>query len=672
MKIYKRIFAYTLKFKKTMIVSIVLMIASIYLNLLPTQITMTILDDYIGGISKPWVEVKSNYDDDIVELKDMYLIPASQYDEASSLKVSDVSVFKVDGDYYLTHELVIEGEASVISSSKVQIKNNDVIKTYTVEKLTNSEVQGLYGSFTNPVIIAIAVLAVFYALNAMLNFFVQYSFSKSAINLVSLLRKDMFDKLQRLPINYFQNEADGRVVSKITNDTESVRGLYSSVISILIEGGLGFVIIYATMFSLNPQFALLILILLPLIAVWISTYRKVSNRYSQKMRALNSQINATINENIKGMKVIQAFTQEKKILDEFDSINGEYRMYRSKQLRLDTFLGGPVFGLLRRTFLMSVVLYFGTRNVYFGDIVSYGAMYAFVDYLGKLMDPIDVIFGNIEALEEASVSADRVFEFLDLDEDSLDLESRVDAFKGKVAFEHVNFRYTDTSPYVLKDVSFTALPKQTIGLVGHTGSGKTTTMSLLMRFFNYEEGSIKIDGIELNSMSKQAFRRHVGMVLQNPILFEGTIRSNISLNDEHVTDHMVEDALKSIGADKILAKYKNGIHTEITNMGDNLSTGERQLLSFARAMLYDPSILILDEATANIDTETEQMIQKALLVASKDRTTFIVAHRLSTIKHADRIIVLDGGKILEQGTHDELIANKGQYYKMYLSQSMSD
>ena len=203
----------------------------------------------------------------------------------------------------------------------------------------------------------------------------------------------------------------------------------------------------------------------------------------------------------------------------------------------------------------------------------------------------------------------------------------------------------------------------------HTGSGKTTTMSLLMRFYDYQEGSIKIDGQELNTMSKQAFRKHVGMVLQDPILFKGTIKSNISLNDESVSDEMVEEALKTIGADEILKKYDEGIHTPIANLGENLSTGERQLLSFARAMLYNPSILILDEATANIDTQTEQMIQNALAVASKDRTTFIVAHRLSTIRHADQIIVLDGGKIIEQGTHDELIKLGGKYYQMYLSQS---
>ena len=240
-----------------------------------------------------------------------------------------------------------------------------------------------------------------------------------------------------------------------------------------------------------------------------------------------------------------------------------------------------------------------------------------------------------------------------------------------INFQNVDFKYSKKASYKqLDQVSLNINEKdEFVMIVGHTGSGKSTTMSLLMRFYDYLEGSIRIDGRELNSMSKQAFRRHVGMVLQDPVLFKGTIKSNISLNDDTVTDQMVQDALKNIGADVIMEKYKDGINTEIANLGENLSTGERQLLSFARAMLYDPSILILDEATANIDTQTEKMIQHALSVASKDRTTFIVAHRLSTIKDADHIIVLEGGEILEQGTHDELIALGGKYYQMYLSQS---
>ena len=483
------------------------------------------------------------------------------------------------------------------------------------------------------------------------------------------MRYDMFEKLQRLPINYFQNEADGRIVSKITNDTETIKYLYNVVITIVIEGLFKFIIIYFAMYILNPQFAIMVLFILPLIVVWILAYRYYTNKYATQIRALNSQINATLNENIKGMKVIQAFNQEKFIYDEFDDLNKSYFDYRVKQTSLNVNVGGPVFGLFRRVTQIMVICFFGYKAVYTGEFATYGVMYAFVTYLGNLLDPIDLIMESIEMLEDAMVSGTRVFEFLDLPEETVAYDDEIPPFNGEVEFSHLDFKYNETAPYVLKDINFKAEAHQTVAFVGHTGSGKTTTMSLLMRFYDYSEGSIKIDGRELNTMSKQAFRKHVGMVLQDPILFKGTIKSNISLNDEQVTDQMVLDAMHAIGADEILNKYEHGIDTPIANLGENLSTGERQLLSFARAMLYDPSILILDEATANIDTQTEQMIQRALAVASENRTTFIVAHRLSTIKHADQIIVLDGGKIIEMGTHDELIALGGKYYQMYLSQS---
>lgn len=668
MKILLRAFKYTKKVKSLIVVLMTLVAISMVIDILPTRITQNILDNYVSGVEKPWYQVDQPIESSVV-INDKYYVSQS-LNQSQSNVIDNACIVEIEDQFYLIDGInQLENGNRQVLNNIITINQDGILINHDSYQLTDTEIKGLYKPFINPVVRLLIILAVLYLTHSVVNYFVNYLYSLLSIKVANYMRYDMFDKLERLPINYFQSEADGRIVSKITNDTETVKGLFVSVISIVVEGLFKFVLIYASMFELNTQFAIVILFILPLIALWILTYRYYTNKYSTKIRALNSQINATLNENIKGIKVIQAFNQEKFIFDEFDALNHEYYDYRMKQMRLNVNVGGPVFGLFRRCTQIMVICFFGYKAVYTGQFATYGVMYAFVNYLGMLLDPIDLIMESIEVLEDATVSGKRIFDFLDLEEEQVDFKAEIDDFEGHVKFDHLSFKYSEDGPYVLKDISFEALPHQTVAFVGHTGSGKTTTMSLLMRFYDYIEGSITIDGKELNSMSKQAFRRHVGMVLQDPILFKGTIKSNISLNDEKVTDQMVLDALVSIGADEILHKYEEGINTPVANLGDNLSTGERQLLSFARAMLYNPSILILDEATANIDTQTEQMIQRALQVASQNRTTFIVAHRLSTIKHANLIVVLDGGRIIESGTHDELIKLGGKYYEMYLSQS---
>ncbi|MFQ9923498.1 MAG: ABC transporter ATP-binding protein [Beduini sp.] len=668
MKVLKRAFSYAFHVKFLIVSTIVLVSILMVVDILPTRLTQQLLDDYVSGIEKPWYKVDSKAENG-VEVNDSFYVQQNLYKGDANI-IEEACVIEVNKTLYMIDGVgQIESGMRQIDGNTVTIATTDQTYTYQTTVLSGNQSRLLYGPLVKPVIFLLVMLGAMYFLNSILVYVTNYLYSLLALKLSNLMRYDMFEKLQRLPINYFQNEADGRIVSKITNDTETIKYLYNVVITMVIEGLFKFIIIYFAMYVLNPQFAIMVLFILPLIVVWILAYRYYTNKYATQIRALNSQINATLNENIKGMKVIQAFNQEKFIYDEFDDLNKSYFDYRVKQTSLNVNVGGPVFGLFRRVTQIMVICFFGYKAVYTGEFATYGVMYAFVTYLGNLLDPIDLIMESIEMLEDAMVSGTRVFEFLDLPEETVAYDDEIPPFNGEVEFSHLDFKYNETAPYVLKDINFKAEAHQTVAFVGHTGSGKTTTMSLLMRFYDYSEGSIKIDGRELNTMSKQAFRKHVGMVLQDPILFKGTIKSNISLNDEQVTDQMVLDAMHAIGADEILNKYEHGIDTPIANLGENLSTGERQLLSFARAMLYDPSILILDEATANIDTQTEQMIQRALAVASENRTTFIVAHRLSTIKHADQIIVLDGGKIIEMGTHDELIALGGKYYQMYLSQS---
>jgi ATP-binding cassette subfamily B protein len=296
-------------------------------------------------------------------------------------------------------------------------------------------------------------------------------------------------------------------------------------------------------------------------------------------------------------------------------------------------------------------------------------LYAFVDYINRLFQPVQGIVNQLANLEQALVAGDRVFSLLD--EEGIDIsDKQIPRYKGNVTFEHVHFGYKE-SEYVLKDINFEAKHGETVALVGHTGSGKSSIMNLLFRFYDCQEGRIMIDGMDINEVPRQELRKHMGIVLQDPFLFTGTIASNVSLDDPNISREKVEKALKDVGADKIFKHLEKGFDEPVIEKGSTLSSGQRQLISFARALAFNPSILILDEATSSIDTETEMIIQEAMDVLKKGRTTFIIAHRLSTIRNADQILVLDRGKIVEKGTHDKLMMQKGKYYQMYQLQQGS-
>jgi ATP-binding cassette subfamily B protein len=426
--------------------------------------------------------------------------------------------------------------------------------------------------------------------------------------------------------------------------------------------------IYTALFILDARLAAICLFVLPVLALWIYLYGRKAKKYNRTIRAAVGEINGVINESIQGMQVVQAFRGEKRIEGEFEATNTRLFTYRNKLLGLNSFTGYNLVGVIRNIAYVALIWYFGGDAVGSGveAVVTLGVLYAFVDYLNRLFNPVVNIVNQLPNMETALVSAERVFALLDEEGEDVS-EQKVKRFAGNVRFDNVSFAYKEND-YVLKGISFEAKQGQTVALVGHTGSGKSSILNLLFRFYDPAGGSITIDGQDTRQLPRQAMREHMGIVLQEPFLFTGTIASNVSLGDPGISREQIEKALIDVGAKRWIEQLPNGIDEPVIEKGSTLSAGQRQLISFARALAFDPAILILDEATSNIDTETEAMIQNALEVVKQGRTTFIIAHRLSTIASADLILVLDRGRIVERGNHDALMQQRGKYYEMVLIQ----
>ncbi|WP_285396713.1 ABC transporter ATP-binding protein [Lysinibacillus sp. fls2-241-R2A-57] len=504
---------------------------------------------------------------------------------------------------------------------------------------------------------------------AVLRYFMYIYLQMGANRVVQKLRKDVFEHIQTLPIQYFDNLPAGKIVARVTNDTEAVRNLYVQVLSNFVTSLISIVGVYIALFILNWKMAFLALTMVPVVYLWMILYRKVASKYNDVIRTKIADINAMINESIQGMTIIQAFRREQQMTKEFDDMNNEHYAYERKLLFLDSATSFNLVNTLRLIMFTIFILYFGTQSFTATEAISAGTLYAFVDYLTRLFNPITNIVNQFSQLERSLVAGKRVFEVLDINGEPVS-EKSLPRYKGNVVFEDVSFAYKNDE-YVLKNLSFEAHQGETIALVGHTGSGKSSIMNLLFRFYDPSKGKISIDGIDITSVPRQTMREHMGIVLQDPYLFTGTIASNVSLNNPKISREKIEASLKAVGGERVLTNLPNGYDEPVIEKGSTLSSGQRQLISFARALAFDPAILILDEATSNIDTETEEIIQHAMDVLKKGRTTFIIAHRLSTIKNADRILVLDRGKIVERGTHDELLEQGGIYEKMYQMQANS-
>lgn len=488
-----------------------------------------------------------------------------------------------------------------------------------------------------------------------------------ALDIIQRLRIELFDKAQSIALSFYDRTPVGVIVSRITNDTQSILEMFMTVLSTFVQNITVLAGILIAMFALNAELGLYLLLLVPVIVGIMTLYRRWSSPVFHLARKQLALLNAKLNESLQGMAIIQSMRQEPRMRREFGQINESYRQARFRNMQLNGLLLRPLNDVIYSLTLVFILWYFGQTS--FVHAVNIGVLYAFVSYLSRFFEPVNNMMQRLNFFQQAMVSAQRVFQILDhgelAPEPLNDLHAQIT--RGEVVFDDVSFSYNGEVD-VLKHVSFTARPGQTIAIVGHTGSGKSSILNLLMRFYPLEHGHIFIDGIDINNFSSQELRRKMGLVLQEPFLFFGDVTSNIRLGNSFITDEDVVQAARFVQADPFIRRLPQGYHAPIGERGATLSTGQRQLLSFARTMAINPVILALDEATASVDTETENAIQQALTQMRHGRTTIAIAHRLSTIQDADHIIVLHHGEIVEQGTHQELLARHGLYHKMYLLQ----
>lgn len=499
-------------------------------------------------------------------------------------------------------------------------------------------------------------------------YFQSLRFQEIALKVIQQMRIDVFTKVQGLGMRYFDKTPAGSIVSRVTNDTEAIKEMYVSVIVTFLQAIFVIVGVYIALFSLDVKLAFTSILLLPLFLGIIMLYRSYSSDFYADIRERLSQLNAKIAESLSGMSMIQAFRQEERLASEFDDINEKHYRAGMRNIKFDGILLGPAIDLIYALAIVVVLGYFGFMSL--ESSIEVGVLYAFTTLISRLFQPIKQVMQRLSIFQQAIVAASRVFELMDDPdmEPKQQVKQGAEIVEGEIEFKNVSFSYDGTTD-VLKNISFTAKAGETVALVGHTGSGKSSIINLLMRFYEYERGEIVIDGVSLKEYSQKELREKTGLVLQDPFMFYGDIESNIRLLNTDISSETVREAAHFVQANEFIEKLPSHYEQKVTERGSTFSSGQRQLIAFARTIATDPKILVLDEATASIDTETEVAIQASLEKMRKGRTTIAIAHRLSTIQDAELILVLHKGEIVERGTHQQLIAQKGLYQMMYLLQN---
>lgn len=686
--VWRRLTDFAKPFQKQIIGALFLLVLGTSAELAGPFLAKVMIDNHILGIQKPWYELQDKPQaaaEAAVSLNDKYYVREDFIEETGlspdELKNSQMTVLAEGTTYYLVTGHVDQNGKKQITPlaqengrERVEVVNTNeqagTSATYTGIKLTADEVKAMYSSDMLPILWLSVGYAVLILLSAGFNYIQILWLQTIAQRIIQQMRMKLFIHLQKLPVSFFDKTPVGSLVSRVSNDTEAVRELYVSVLATFVQNGLYLIGILIALYILQPELALFCCLTVPILVLLVFFYQKYSSRYYAIIRARLSDMNAMINEMIQNMSIVQAFRREAGVQKEFADVNEAYFKVRLKEINLESFLLRPAVDLIWKVSLTLIIWYFGSTS--FHSAISFGALFAFVDYMGRFFEPINMIMGRLSQLAQATTSAKRVFDILDTEPESETAVAgkQISRPQGEVVFDQVSFAYSGDE-YVLKNVSFTAKPGQTIALVGHTGSGKSSLMNLLLGFYPVSKGRILIDGEDMKSIDTHALRQHVGLVLQDPFLFTGSIGFNIRMYNEAITDEKVRASAEAVRADEFIKQLPGGYDEPVVERGMTLSAGQRQLISFARALAADPAILILDEATASIDSETELAIQEALHVLSKGRTTFIIAHRLSTIQHADQILVLSRGEVTERGTHEELMEQHGLYRKMYQLQQGS-
>ena len=506
-----------------------------------------------------------------------------------------------------------------------------------------------------------------FILRVVFTFLGEFYFARVAHSIVRDLRNDSFTNLQKLGMSYFDKTPVGSVVSRLTNDTQAVADMFGTIFSSFLNTILMFIVTLSAMIALSWQLTIYMILFIPVMVGSVYMYQKLSSKLVEISRAKISEMNTKLSESIEGMKIIQAFNQEQRLINEFGEVNNEHLRYYTKSLKVDSLLLRPAMALFKVLAYGVIVMYFGLSFESAG--FTAGIIYAFIQYTNQLFNPLIELMQNFSILQTSIISAGRVFTLIDNDEyEPQQKDGDFVISNGDIEFRNVSFSY-DGKRDVLKNISFSVKNGESIAFVGATGSGKSSIMNLFLRFYDFDRGQILIDGVDIKDYSASQLRSSTGLVLQDPFLYHGTIESNIKMYNENLTREDVVEAAKFVDAHNFIDKLEDKYDSIVTERGSTFSCGERQLLTFARTIASKPKILILDEATANIDSETEDIIQNSLKKMREGRTTIAIAHRLSTIQDSNCIYVLDKGEIIESGTHEELLARKGNYYKMYQLQA---
>lgn len=650
----KRLLKYLKPHALTMVIVSVMVLLITAVELYKPIIIGDAIDYYINGYYNAYAVVDGNAPG-AVKYGDVYI--SKNYD-ADAQNESFYQMFLYNDNYYLAENVTAE-ECELLEKAGPELLSE---YAQTARCLTRDELKELrHFDFTGICRAALLYLGALLA-GFILNALQTYMLQKLGQDIIYKMREELFAHIHSLSLSFFNTQPVGKLVTRVTNDTEAVNEMFSSVLVRLFKNIVKIIGYAVVMLSINVKLAGYSFLLLPLIGVLTFVFRYLSRQAYRITRNKITDINTFLSENISGMKLIQIFTREKEKYAEFeDKSKGLYKASYREMMIFAIFR--PIIYLLSIAALAIIVGRGG--SLVLGGTISIGTLYIFINYISSFFDPIQELAEQFGTLQSSIASAEKMFQILDVKPEIVNPTHPVDVkLDGKIEFKNVWFAY-EKDEYILKDVSFTINPGEKVAFVGATGAGKSSILNLIGRYFDIQKGEILIDGVNIKDIDTDVLRGAIGQVQQDVFLFTGDIKSNISLRNENITLDEVKAAAKYVNADSFISRMPGGYDEPVTERGSTLSAGQRQLISFARTLAYKPSILVLDEATANIDTETESLITEAMEKLMTGRTTIMVAHRLSTIQHADKIMVMDKGRIVESGNHQELLAQNGVYRKLY-------
>ena len=650
----KRLLTYLKPHKWIMTAATILVLFIIVVELYRPIVIGNAIDDYINGYYAPYIETTADASG-AIPYKDTYL--TREFTPKTGQMYDQILLY--DNQYYMAENLS-EEECELLKNA-----DSDTISNYVnqnADLLTRSELKLLrHYDFTG--ILKAAALYLFLLLTGfVLNALDTWILQKMGQEIIFKMREEVFTHIHSLSLSFFNNTPVGKLVTRVSNDTEAVNELFSTILVKLFKNIVKIIGFAVVMVSINVKMALVSFLLLPVVTVLTFFFRYMSKKAYQLTRNRITDLNTFLSEHLSGMKLIQIFAREDIKYQQFEQKSKD--LYQANWREVMTFAIFRPSIYLVSVFAMMIVIGTGSYSV-LNQTLSLGTLFIFISYISSFFDPIQELAEQFGTLQSSLASAEKIFSVLDETPDIVKPEHPVEVtIRGRIEFRHVWFAY-ENDDYILKDISFVIEPGEKVAFVGATGAGKSSILNLIGRYYDIQKGEILIDGVNIKDIDTDVLRSAIGQVQQDVFIFTGDIKSNISLGNENISMEEIKRAAQIVHADSFIEKMPGGYDAPVTERGSTLSAGQRQLLSFARTLAYQPSILVLDEATANIDTETESLITSALARLMEGRTTIMVAHRLSTIQHADKIIVMHHGQIKESGSHQELLAKNGLYKKLY-------